>query len=101
MHQIVKNKWLQVLCDYSGAIDFRVNGNIVSFSFGRKYEEYSAPSAEEFCNITAGTYAKAEVLVSLAVWEIARFICKEAKSPWTPQLTSPDSIGSGNGATSA
>lgn len=62
---------LQVLCDYFylflGAIDFHVTGNIVSFSFCSKYEEFSAPSAEEFCNITDSTYAKAEVFVSLAV----------------------------------
>ncbi|XP_008662045.1 cyclin-A2 isoform X2 [Zea mays] len=35
---------------------------ITSMLIASKYEEYSAPSAEEFCNITAGTYAKAEVL---------------------------------------
>jgi len=40
---------------------------VVVVSFCRKYEEYYAPSAEEFCNITDSTYAKAEVFVSLAV----------------------------------
>ncbi|KAG0520908.1 hypothetical protein BDA96_08G115300 [Sorghum bicolor] len=35
---------------------------ITSMLIASKYEEYSAPSAEEFCNITDSTYAKAEVL---------------------------------------
>jgi hypothetical protein len=36
--------------------------------FCRKYEEFCAPSVEEFCIITDSTYQKAEVFVSPGVW---------------------------------
>lgn len=80
-------KWmtLQVLCDYfylyHGTCDFDVIRNFLSFSFFRKYEEFSAPSVEEFCIITDGTYQKTEVFVSHSLMDYSTYMQRAIELP--------------------